>query len=77
MSCCGSRRKAHKAWLQSRPVRLRYLGEQWAHVIGRATGKTYLFTTGEREMDVDARDALGLLQIGSFLVATPTPVKTD
>ena len=34
MSCCGSRRKAHKAWLISRPVRLRYVGEQSAQVIG-------------------------------------------
>lgn len=73
MSCCGSRRKAHKAWLVSRPVRLHYLGEQSAQVIGRATGTTYSFTATEREKDVDARDALGLLQTQCFLVANSTP----
>jgi hypothetical protein len=72
MSCCGSRRKAHKAWLISRPVRLRYLGEQSAQVIGKATGTTYSFTAIERERDVDARDALGLLQTQCFLVANST-----
>ncbi len=72
MSCCGSRRKAHKAWLISRPVRLRYLGEQSAQVIGNGTGTTYSFTSTEREADVDARDAPALLQTKSFLVA-PTP----
>jgi hypothetical protein len=73
MSCCGSRRKAHKAWLISRPVRLRYLGEQSTQAIGKATGATYSFTTTEREMDVDARDALSLLQTKSFLVAPTAP----
>jgi len=72
MSCCGGRRKAHKAWLISRPVRLRYLGEQSALVTGNATGTTYSFTTSERETDVDARDAPSLLQTKNFLVA-PTP----
>jgi hypothetical protein len=73
MSCCGSRRKAHKAWLISRPVRLRYVGEQSAQVIGNATGTTYSFTSMEREADVDARDAPSLLQTKNFLVAPATP----
>jgi len=41
-------------------------------VTGNATGTTYSFTTSERETDVDARDAPGLLQTKNFLVA-PTP----
>ena len=73
MSCCGSRRKAHKAWLISRPVRLRYLGDQSAQVIGNATGIIYSFTSTEREMDVDVRDAPSLLQTKRFLVAPATP----
>lgn len=69
MSCCGSRRKSHKAWLISRPIRLRYSGDQPAQVVGNTTGTVYSFTATERETDVDARDALGLLQTKNFLVA--------
>lgn len=69
MSCCGNKRRSHKAWLISRPIRLRYVGDQPARVIGNATGTTYSFTVTEREADVDARDALGLLQTKNFLIA--------
>lgn len=73
MSCCGSRRKTHKAWLASRPVLLRYLGEGPIQVVGKVTGKPYAFTTETRELEVDAHDALGLLQSSNFLVAQPAP----
>jgi hypothetical protein len=69
MSCCGSRRRAHRAWMVARPVRLRYLGDESTQVIGNATGRPYSFTTVAREMDVDPHDAQGLLQTQSFVVA--------
>jgi hypothetical protein len=72
MSCCGSRRKAHKAWMVSRPVRVRYLGEGSTQVVGNVSGKPYSFTTEAREMEVDAHDAEGLLQTQSFIVANTT-----
>jgi hypothetical protein len=75
MSCCGGRRRAHKAWLQSRPVRLRYLGDEAAEVTGRITGRRYEFTVEEREREVDAQDALGLLQSGGFRVVNAGAVK--
>jgi len=69
MSCCGRRRQTYKAWMVSRPVRLRFLGEGTIQVRGNSTGKSYVFTETEREMDVDPRDARGLLQEGSITVA--------
>lgn len=69
MSCCGGRRKAHRAWLQSRPIALRYLGKGPIHVVGSITGKPYSFTTSEQEIEVDAHDAPTLLRTQSFVVA--------
>lgn len=72
MSCCGGRRKAHKAWLVSRPVPLRYLGEGPIHVVGPITGKQYSFPTETQEIEVDAHDAPGLIQTRKFLVSSPS-----
>jgi hypothetical protein len=73
MSCCGRRRRAHKAWLMSRPVRLRFLGEFAGEgaieVKGSVTGKPYVFSEETREMAVDPRDAGGFLQQRSFALA--------
>ena len=69
MSCCGGRRKAYKAWLAPRPVRLRFLGEGRVEAKGTATGKPYVASESTREIDVDPRDANAFLQGGKFVMA--------
>ncbi len=66
MSCCGKKRHAHRAWLMPRPVRLRFLGAGTIELKGAATGKSYVASEGAREIDVDPRDANGLVQGGRF-----------
>lgn len=73
MSCCGGRRKAHKAWLLSRPVRLHYLGAVSVRVLGRVPGTSYEFSPASPEADVDARDAAGLLRTATFRLAAQVP----
>jgi hypothetical protein len=66
MSCCGKKRQAYRAFLQPRPVRLRFLGTGTIELKGTQTGKAYVVSKDIREIDVDPRDAAGLLQGGRF-----------
>lgn len=66
MSCCGQRRRAHRAWLTSRPIRLRFLGEGTIVVKGSVTGRPYIFSEEAREGNVDLKDARGFLQGSNF-----------
>ena len=68
MSCCGSRRRAAKAYHASHPIRLRFLGEGTIEAKGFVTGNTYLFSKEAPETDVDPRDIRGFTQHPSFLV---------
>ena len=69
MSCCGHRRRAYKAWLLPRPVRLRSLASEPIRAVGRVTGNVYEFSSASPEMDVDARDAVELLKATDFALA--------
>ena len=69
MSCCGQRRQANKAWLQPRPIRLRYVGRGLVEARGAATGRNYVVSESAPEVDVDARDARELMKSGLFVVA--------
>lgn len=66
MGCCGTKRQAYRAWLSPRPVRLRFLGTGTIELKGATTGKSYVVSKETREIDVDPRDASGLLQGGRF-----------
>jgi hypothetical protein len=76
MSCCGGRRKAHRAWLQARPIALRYLGSEPIHIVGNITGKPYSLTNTGQEIEVDPHDAPMLLRTQSFVVAQ-TQIQTS
>ena len=49
-----------------RPVRLRFVGEGTIEIKGAMTGRSYVASENAREIDVDPRDASGLLQGGRF-----------
>ena len=66
MSCCGSRRQAHKAWLTPRPVSVRYLGNVPITAVGLVTKNRYEFSPGTPTITVDARDAAELLRLPDF-----------
>jgi hypothetical protein len=66
MSCCGKKRQAYRAFLVPRPVRLRFVGDGTVEIKGATTGKSYVASRNAREIDVDPRDASGLLQGGRF-----------
>ena len=68
MSCCGQRRKAHRAWLESRPVRMLFVGEGRVEAKGKVTGRSYVVSESAREIEVDARDARNFLEGGRFAV---------
>jgi hypothetical protein len=68
MGCCGQRR-ANKAWLAPRPVRLRFVGMGTAEATGMGTGKMYVASDRAPEIEVDARDARDLVQSGMFVIA--------
>ncbi|HEY2859735.1 MAG TPA: hypothetical protein VGJ21_15045 [Terracidiphilus sp.] len=67
MSCCGQRR-ANKAWLAPRPVRMRYLGAAPVETKGGVTGRMYAASERTPHIEVDARDARELLKSGQFEV---------
>ena len=69
MSCCGDRR-AKRAWLLPNFVRLRYLGNERARIVGYISGAIYEFSEQDPEIDVDARDAAELIKSPSFVLAT-------
>lgn len=69
MSCCGNKRQAYRAWLMPRPVRLRFEGSGTIALKGAMTGKPYMASESTREIDVDPRDAGGLLQNDLFVRA--------
>lgn len=66
MSCCGNKRQAFKAWLKPRPVRLRFLGAGAIALKGAVTGTPYMASESTREIEVDPRDAGGLVHDGLF-----------
>jgi hypothetical protein len=66
MSCCGQRRRAHKAWLLARPVSVRYLATEPIRAVGQVTGNFYEFSSATPELYVDARDVAALLDTASF-----------
>ena len=66
MSCCGKKRQEYRAWLSPRPVRLRFLGTGTIELKGATTGKSYVVSKDAREIEVDPRDASGLVQSGRF-----------
>ena len=66
MSCCGRRRQAYKAWLVPRSIRLRFVGGGTFEARGATTGRTYVASEAEREVEVDPRDAKEILQSGRF-----------
>ena len=68
MGCCGGRRRANKAWLVPRPVRLRYLGKDPIRTVGGVTGRPYEFSSQNPESEVDARDAAELVKTSTFAV---------
>lgn len=70
MSCCGSRRQAHKAWFSPRPARLRYSGGEPMKRTGIVTGNLYEFSAGNPEREVDARDAVEFLKTPDFALVT-------
>jgi len=67
--CCGQRRQANKAWLQPRPVRLRYVGRGPVEARGAATGRMYTASEKAPDLNVDARDAQELVKSRQFVVA--------
>jgi hypothetical protein len=67
--CCGKRRQANKAWLQPRPVRLRYVGAGLVKPKGAVTGRDYAASEKAPEVDVDGRDARELVKSGQFVAA--------
>ncbi len=68
MSCCGARRQAFKAWLVSRPIRLRFIAAGVFQSNGAATGRTYLASETAPEVEIDPRDAKQILATGKFVV---------
>ncbi len=69
MSCCGNKRRAHKAWLTARPVRLRFQGAGAIALRGAVTGRAYTASESTPEIEVDPRDAGGFLEDGLFIRA--------
>ena len=73
MGCCGSNRAtwtpaarigSHAAG--SGPVRLRWRRRVTASVSGPATGRSYQVSAERPIVDVDSRDAAGLMATGFF-----------
>jgi hypothetical protein len=67
--CCGKRRQANRAWLQPRPVRLRFVGPVAVEARGAVTGTNYAASDRAPDLNVDARDAQELVKSGQFVVA--------
>jgi hypothetical protein len=78
MSCCGERRAQLKARLQAQqgpahpdgpapaPRRLCYRSGIAVVVTGPVTGRVYSFAAGRVPLEVDADDALALLESGRY-----------
>jgi len=72
-----NKRQAEKASRGARPVRLRFTGTGTIAVKGPLTGKTYLASESNREIDVDPRDADEFIQSGIFSPARPDTSSQD
>ena len=66
MSCCGSNRRAQKAFLKGRDIPLRLTTPASLRATGNASGRIYEFSPENPEASVDALDAAALLRSGRF-----------
>jgi len=73
MGCCGSNRSSWTRVARVSPdslgpgfVRLRWRRRVTASVTGPGTGRTYHVSAERRVVDVDSRDASGLMATGFF-----------